>query len=395
MNFSIQEYFYNRIGSYLILDYLFIYFIVPIGIIGFVLNLIIFIAFLKINFIKKPILKSYFIIYTFVSFTVCANSVWYSLTRAPRFFPDFAYNYLTAFVRCKLLAVGITLNFFSNILDCFILCERLSNINDKFKKILNFNSYYVCLIVFILANLINIPQYYVNIIRDESEFYDAMNNTHILSTFTYCRKEVFFYTLNGNITLYLVTFIRDILTLIIEIIMIIYSIRLFKLYLKQQSNSRIEIVIDYVNHSNLSKSITPPLQLNLQVPDQINLHHHRERQQRETPKQRQLSGMMSLNSHQKIIIVENFNNKLTRMSILISSMSVLSHIGLAFVYLSNGSETTINTFWTHIATLITILLVQLKYISNFFLFFFYNKNFRIFVYKIFISIITWIPGIKF
>ena len=76
-------------------------------------------------------------------------------------------------------------------------------------------------------------------------------------------------------------------------------------------------------------------------------------------------------------------------------MSILSHIGLAFIYLSSSSETTINTLWTHIATLITILLIQLKYISNFFLFFFYNKNFRIFVYKIFISIITCIPGIKF
>jgi hypothetical protein len=386
------ESFLNQIGSYLVLDNLFIFFIVPLGVIGFILNVIIFIAVVRLNFITKTVLKSYFIIYTLTSYLVCAISISYAFSRAPRLFFGFTFTYLSAFVRCKFIAFGITLNFFSNILDLFILCERLSNINDKFKKILNLNSYYVCLIVFFLTNIINLPQYYVNIIRDESDFYEAMNNSQILSTFTFCKKDVFFYTLSGNIILYLVTFTRDILTLIVQIIMIAYSIRLFKLYLNQQTNSRIEIIIDCVNQSNASKSVTPPQQNNLQVPDQIINNH--QQQTKQEARQRQISGMYSLNSHQKIIIVENFNNKLTKMSILISSMSILSHFGMTFLYLCYGSDSTNNSIWTHHATLLIIFLIQLKYISSFFLFFFYNKNFRIFIYKLFISLGTCIPCVR-
>jgi hypothetical protein len=187
----LKEYFFNRIGSYLLLDYLFIIIGIPLGMIGFFLNLIIFIAFLKINFIKKPILKSYFVIYTLTSYFVCAISVWYSFTRAPRFFPNIAYSYWTTFVRCKLIAVGITLNFLINVLDFFILCERFSTINNKFKKILNLNSYYVCLLMLILVNLINMPQYFVNSPRDEAEFYEAMNNTQLLHRLHIVKKNHF------------------------------------------------------------------------------------------------------------------------------------------------------------------------------------------------------------
>jgi hypothetical protein len=154
---------------------------------------------------------------------------------------------------------------------------------------------------------------------------------------------------------------------------------------------RIEIVIDFANQSNMSKSMTPPQQFNLQVPDKIVLQHV----QHQESKQAQLSGLSSVNNNRKVIIVENFNKKLTKMSILISSMSILSHLGMTFLYISFGSTTTINSIWTHSATLIIILLIQLKYISNFFLFFFYNKNFRIIIYKIFISMVMCIPGIKF
>ena len=171
--------------------------------------------------------------------------------------------------------------------------------------------------------------------------------------------------------------------------MIIYSIRLFKLYLKQQSNSRIEIIIDFVDHSNLTKSVVQTQQFNLQVPDRIKTH-----QTKNEHKNRQLSGMMSLNSHQKIIIVENFNNKLTRMSILISSMSILSHLGLTAVYISYSSNSFSNSEWSHYANFLTFLFILLKYISNFFLFFFYNKNLRIYIYKILISIFICVPGIK-
>ena len=388
------EYFYNRIGSYLVLDYLFIILIGPLGVIGFFLNLSIFFAFLKINFIKKPILKNYFIIYTLTSYLVSAISVCYSFTRVPRFLPDVAFSYSIAFVRCKFIAVGITLNFFSNILDCFILCERLSIINDKFKKILSLNSYYVCLIVFILTNLINMPQYFVNSPRNEAEFYEAMNNTQLISSFTYCKKELFFYGRTGNIILYLVTFIRDILTLIIEIIMIIYSIRIFKLYLNQSINTQIEIVIDHVDpsiNSNVSKSkpTASPTnqQFNLQVPQLQNIAN-----QQSNVSTCQVSNNQN---HQKIIIVENFSNKLTKLSILISSMSILSHLGLTAVYVSYSSDTNNNSEWSHYATFLTCLFILLKYISNFFLFYFYNRNFRIYIYKIFITLIMCFPVFKF
>ena len=176
--------------------------------------------------------------------------------------------------------------------------------------------------------------------------------------------------------------------------MIIYSIRIFKLYLNQSINTQIEIVIDHVDpsiNSNVSKSkpTASPTnqQFNLQVPQLQNI----------TNQQSNVSTCQVSNNqnHQKIIIVENFSNKLTKLSILISSMSILSHLGLTAVYVSYSSDTNNNSEWSHYATFLTCLFILLKYISNFFLFYFYNRNFRIYIYKIFITLIMCFPVFKF
>ena len=83
----------------------------------------------------------------------------------------------------------------------------------------------------ILVNLINMPQYLINDVRNKSEFDLAKVDVNFLQTFSFCKRNQFFHSTIGNVILYLVIAIRDILTLIVEIAMVVYSIVAFRNHL--------------------------------------------------------------------------------------------------------------------------------------------------------------------
>ena len=359
--YDFKELYFNKMGSYNLLDSLFIFVSLPFGIVGFVLNLISLISFLKINF-SKPILKDYLAIYSFVSIVVCFITIFYPFSRQLRTL-QLAYSYFMSLIRCKLIGLGITLYFFVNLIDCIILFERISNFNDCFKIILKIKPYLVCIGIILLTNIINLPSYLVNNIRKETDFnyiLKTQNQTY-LDDFSYCEKNLFFYTNLGSIIIYLTTFIRDILTQIIQITISIYSIYMFKRYLNKKV---------YLNH--LSRTI---------IVSNINQNNYTESRY---SKANNVSIGSIIIQNKILTRVETFNIRLTKMTIYLSIITIFSHFGLLLIYISYGSDN--NSAWAHYMTFLTIIIVQLKYISNFLFFYFFNKKFRIYVHRIIVAL---------
>ena len=358
-----------KLGSYPLLDSLFYYLILPLGIIGSVLNLISFVGFLKIN-LRQSALKQYLIIYTLCSFFVCCIIIWFSFSRLPVHF-DFAISYPMGFCRCKFISVAITLNFMNNVLDCIILLERVSNFNGNYKKIFEINPYLICVGVFLLTSFVNSPHFFVFDVRAEQEFGLFLKNVTLLmspSFESYCIKNTLFKTLTGNIILYMVTLVRDVVMILIEITMSIYSIYMFKKYLSQHLNQN-QLNMDLMNSNKTNITIT----LDQMITNQSNQGSN------STPTNFVIKSKV-------LIKVENFNTKLTKMTIYLSSCSIFSHFGLLVIYISYGTDYA--SEWSHYMTLLTALLVELKYISNFFFFIYFNKSFRISLANVFVSCVS-------
>lgn len=86
---EIREIFLTEIGSSWLIDGLYLFLIFPIGIIGFVLNLLCLIVLCKIS--EKLALFEYFKVYTLNASILCLMMSFNFLSRSPRYF-DFSFN---------------------------------------------------------------------------------------------------------------------------------------------------------------------------------------------------------------------------------------------------------------------------------------------------------------
>jgi hypothetical protein len=336
MSSQLDQLFQIKLGSYPILDSIYLYYLIPLSMIGLILNLISFITFVNINF-KKKILRHYLIIYSLDGIIGCSFAIWYCLSRLSGKYESLL-TYSMFLIRCKLIGIGIASFFHANLLDCIILCERISYFNSKFNRILKYNPYLMSFFLLIFVNFVNLPQYLINDMREKSEFDQARLNLTILQTFSYCKRNQFFYSTIGNIILYLVIAIRDILTLIVESIAVVYSFVAFR--------------------AHLNKMIA----LNV--------------------KTKRISLRVGENNQVKMKIfckVEKFNAKLIKMTMLLSLISILSHLGLIVIYVSYSSDSSLNTLWSHLSTLLTVVFIVLKFATNFFFFYSFKKKFSRFI----------------
>ena len=144
-----------------------------------------------------------------------------------------------------------------------------------------------------------------------------------MNNFTYCYREPFFQNWPGRIISILIVIVRDCLTLFIQIVLSIYSILLFKRYLNDQ--------LGQLNEYNSSSQI--------------------------------------LNK------IEEYNDNLTKMTLYLSLCSILCNFIIGFGYVM-VSFNTIENMFVRLIIFLANLFGILKYFSNFFLFYHFNKTFR-------------------
>jgi hypothetical protein len=306
--------------------------------IGFVLNCLSYFILSKIKRKTKKILYSYLTIYTLFSMSICILNTLLAILSSPRYF-DFIFTEPASIVKCNLLSWTNSSNyFFLNILDCILLLERLTAItkNATIKSFFNYNPNLICFFVFLASNLLNITSFFITNGRSDMEYNQVVHDLDKLTNFTYCYRQPFFSNQIGRSLVVVTIALRDFVTLLIEFILSLYSIIIFKRYIKQQSMESHSI--QTINSSG------------------------------------------SQNQIEMIKKIEKYNINLTKMTIFLSMCSTISHIGVAMFYvqLSNSSNDENTSFIRQYSAFVSICLVNLKCLSNFFLYYNFNLNFKYF-----------------
>jgi len=367
-----------QIGSIWILDTLYLYLITSLGLIGLVLNLISLFVIYRINE-SQPAYK-YFKVYIMNGIVVCAVLSLAFYTRSPRYF-GFALSYGSGIFRCKIMSGSYTMGLFGSFINICILFERLSNFKPKFEKYFKKRPYLVSFICLVVSFVVNLPNFLVYEARTNKDFQEALNNSQLLNNFAYCNRAVFFVdTLIGKVIMLLSTSLKDFVFLVIEVTLTFMSLYYLKKFFnkkrsilnlnptKSTSNSNTAISnnkgIFYIETgpSHLSEGSSSALK---SAKSNENIEH---------PKKRR-----KVQIDDKLTFHRRSNRRLQVMSLCFASLSILSNVSslislLLFIIINNG-------LLFHIFTFINILTGLIKYASNFFLFYFFNSNFRKYLKK--------------
>ena len=349
--FMLKDIYLIKIGSTWLTDGLFLFLLTPLAFVSTCLNLISFIVFTKIETSKTNLTK-YLRYYTFISFVGCFIGSFSGLTSA-RYF-EFVSTFWISLYQCNFITYMTTIEFYVNVLDCFILLERISYFNETIKlKLSKFKARKLSVIAFLVCNLINLPYIVQFLPRLDYEYQEAMSNFNLTTVdFTYCKRNSYFQSNGSKIALFLIIFLRNFVTTLIQLVLALYSIKYFRDYLKKK---RFYLYLYSLNNNN----------------NDFNLEYYK---------------VLYRN--------EKFNRNITKMTILISLCSILLNFSIIATYL------TIMIFFNSITTLevrqfylILFFLGYLKYSSNFFFFCKFNKSFRIFSRNILTTITSTNPTI--
>jgi hypothetical protein len=151
-----MELFYIKLGSTPLIDSLFIYLNTNLAILSTLLNLCSFLVFRHIRLNKKEF-HQYLKCYTLVCAFICFISIFNNIFTAPRFIN--LNTILISFYKCKIsLWFTTTIHYYLNMLDCVLLLERISCFTTLtfIKRFFKIKPYFVCFILFIFCNLINL-----------------------------------------------------------------------------------------------------------------------------------------------------------------------------------------------------------------------------------------------
>ena len=244
---------YERIGSTLLLDSVYIFIITPIGLIGFFLNLFSFYILRKIK-IDQTMLYKYLAFYALNGSIICLLVSLTFTCYSPRYYP-FYLSLTSRIIRAFIAPLISTIFYFvCNILDIFVALERLSIFVKTFRPLNKLNPFLVCLIIIVISLIINFPQFLSYYVKDENELYDQIR--YNISIFNYNGRTPFFFSKFGTIITYVQIFIRDILTLLIELMissLAFYYLRKFNQ--KQIDLNRIPSKIDKKRKEIMRKKI--------------------------------------------------------------------------------------------------------------------------------------------
>jgi hypothetical protein len=322
-NKTINNEFFEKMGSTWLLDGLFIYVSSPIAFIGFLLNLLSFAILLRIK-IKSTKLYKYLKVYSLNSSLICLILIFGFVGLSPRYFPFFNH-YLSKFYRCKIFGfIFTTLYFFANVLDIIVAVDRLSIFIKKLdKKFDSVKPYFICLIAFCVCFIINFPVLKTYRILNDEQFLKS-------DSLTYCDLTSFSKSKFGILINMLILLIRDLLTLIIEILISCLAICFYSRFSSSQ----------FQTHKANSSEF------------EVNEAAYKQRMKDERGK------------------------KLLLMTINLCTFSIISHIIVCITFISSFFFIKNNKILYNILVFFTLFSINIKHSFNIFIFYFFNNNFK-------------------
>jgi hypothetical protein len=340
---NLKELFYENLGSTWTLDSFYLFLIGPLGLTGFLLNLFSFNQFNKIKMVntgnsmsrqRKKSFQNYLRMYTFYCFIICFIFSFCAIFRTARYL-NLVQNVWASIYNCKIISwLAVNIFFIINILDCVLLLERTSLLTKRLDKFARMDSFKMNIYIFCGCNILNLPGYFLYDVKSNQAFYNAATNYEETINFKYYSTSPFFLTLTGRIIIIFLVLIKDILTLVIEMILSIILIVLFK---------------DYI--TNKLTLLTPSLLKNSNQDQQ----------------EQQSDSLMIQSNNELPKKLDKLNLKLIKMTIFISMCSIMSHLVLVLCYIIYLIDDT--SLMARYASFTAILFVLFKYISNFFFFY--------------------------
>ncbi len=213
----------------------------------------------------------------------------------------------------------LTIFFYLNTIECVLLLDRIASVRimPRITSLLKVNPWFISLILFLFCNLVQLPSYFYFSPRTSQEYAQAQRESlQYLSNFTFCFREPFYTSEISPFLTISATLVRDILMIFIESSLAFYSIYAFKSY---------------------------------------------------------LSDLRGSNSSHVFNRLEMFNIGLSKMSLLLSSISIMAHILVTASVLSVSNN---NIILSRFLTCFATIFASLKYISNFLLFYHFNQSFH-------------------
>ncbi len=348
-SYIIDEKFLLRIGSTWVIDTLYLIVISPMGFIGFILNLISFGVLTKVK-IRDTKIYEYLKIYSLNSSLICLSFGFMFSSHSPRYFSDFT-DELAKIFKCRIFAYGMTsLYFFNNLLDILIILDRISIFTTKLNRLGLIKPYILCLILLSLCSMTNLILYFsIKIAPDEIFISSNLS--------TYCEQTDFARSTLGFIINLIVIILRDILTLIVEIMCSLILIYCYKRYEKMSLNLIVTRLNQNLNDINLS-----------QIQRSINEKNIRK----------------NLNDERKIRKKEK-GKQLLLMIIILSIFSFITHMISAFVFVFLVLIYFENRLIYYSIVAFGCFSMVFKHSITIFVFYFFNINFKKKFIKIFFN----------
>ena len=213
--FSYIDKLYERMGSTWLLDFVYLFIISPIGFVGCCLNLFSFFILYKIK-VKETMLYEYLGFYSLNGSLICFLISLSFICYSPRYYPYYL-SYFSRINRAFLAPLVSTILYFvCNLLDILIALERLSIFVKSLKAFNRLNPYLVCLSITLLSLIVNMPLFLSYYVKGDDEFYNEIKFN--VSTFVYSGRTDYFYSKVGTIITFVQIIIRDILTLLMELV---------------------------------------------------------------------------------------------------------------------------------------------------------------------------------
>ena len=226
-----QNNLYSKHGNFLYIDYLVIFIMTPASVIGFFLNIINFAIFLNKEF--KTQLYDYLRIYCVNSAIVNFFSS-FNVMYASKRFSALSNTYFVSFFACYIFGVLMpTANFIGSVLDLIISFDRILIFKPKY-DLTNFKPKIIFMFVWIFCIIVNSPFYFMHY---PENVVLSLNNITIINVY-FISGTQFSETIIGKVLTFVIYSIRDVATLLTEIILNIISIILLKKHLNQKSQCR-------------------------------------------------------------------------------------------------------------------------------------------------------------
>ena len=317
LNSNLSDIFYRNIGSSSVLDLIYLCCFVPIGFVGMLLNLYSCLVFIRIRDNQRR-LYDFMVANAVVGSLLCSLIVFEFMTFSPRYVDWLAAFSLTSRVfRCIVFNfIGSTLFFITSVIDLFLLLDRLAVFDVKYKKLLVFSPPVTCSIIVFSCFVINLPFFFYQQTHSDDDFQYELKNLAANSSYVFCYRDQFMSSTYGLIIYSFVILIKDVLTLCIQI----YECTMLFIHFRRFLSSKIARV-----QSSSSG-------------------HDFERAKK---------------------------RKITFMIIYFSSFSVIMHFSMIYL----NSLYLIQLVFSDTA-LIPVMILSIKPLSNFVIFFAFDNNFR-------------------